>query len=263
MRLLRGRRSGRLGLLLAALAASAALAALLLPGALAQVVRSGNLIFEFEGKISPTKLPRKTPAPVTLSLEGHLKTADGSHPPVIKSVYLEFDKHGHLNTKGLASCTVGKLENTLTTQAKKACGAALIGTGTATAQIAFPEQAPFSASGPLLIFNGSKGAKQMLIFHVYAHVPAPTTFVTTAKIGKAHGRYGTSASIQVPTIVSGQGSLTDFKATIHKNWTYRGQKQSVLLASCPSGHLYAHGDFLFANGEKLEGEVTRSCTPKG
>lgn len=251
------------GVVAVVLAAAVALGAVLLPGALGQVVRSGNLIFTFEGKISPTKLPRKKPAPVTLSVEGHLKTADGSHPPVLKTVYLEFDKHGHLNTSGLPSCTVGKLQNTLTSQAKRACGKALIGTGTATAEIAFPEQAPFSASGPLLIFNGSHGAKQMLIFHVYAHVPAPTTFVTTATIGKAHGRYGTSATVKVPTIVSGQGSLTDFKATIHKTWTAKGRKESVLLASCPTGHLYAHGDFAFANGEKLEGEVARSCTPQG
>jgi hypothetical protein len=247
---------------LAALAVAAALAALV-GGAFGQTVRSGNLELEFEGKIAPKKLPKSTPAPVSLSVEGHLKTADGSHPPVMKTFYLEFDKHGHLNTTGLPSCSVAKLQNTLTAQAKRACGDALIGSGRAEAQIAFPEQRPFSASGPLLIFNGSKGSKQMLVFHVYAHVPAPTTFVTTAKIGKAHGRYGTSALIQVPTIVSGQGSLTAFKATIHKSWTYRHRRQSVLLASCPTGHLYAHGDFSFANGEKLEGEVARSCTPKG
>ena len=61
-----------------------------------------------------------------------------------------------------------------------------------TAEIAFPEQAPFSASGPLLIFNGApKGGKQVLIFHVHANVPAPTTFVTTAVISKQGGRFGT------------------------------------------------------------------------
>jgi hypothetical protein len=250
---------------LAALTALAALAlAVAGAGALGQTVRSGNLIFTFEGHIKPTKLPRTTPAPISLEVEGHLETADHTHPPVLKTVFLEFDKHGHLTTKGLPSCTVAKLQNTLTAQAKKACGKALIGTGKATAEIAFPEQKPFSASGPLLIFNGSKGNKQMLIFHVYAHVPAPTTFVTTAKIGKAHGAYGTSASIAVPTIVSGQGSLTDFEATLpKKTWSYKGKRESLLSASCPTGHLLAHGDFSFANGEKLEGEVSRSCTPKG
>jgi hypothetical protein len=138
----------------------------------------------------------------------------------------------------------------------------LVGTGRAQAQIALPEQPPFNASGKLLIFNGApKGGKQVLILHVYAHVPAPTTFVTTAVIGKAKGKYGTSADVAIPTIVAGQGSLIAFNATLKKTWTYKGQKQSLLLATCPTGHLYAHGDFAFADGERLSGDVARSCAP--
>lgn len=228
----------------------------------AQTVKLGNLEVEIEGQISPSKLPRATPAPISLTVSGSLKTIDGTHPPALKTLNLEFDKHGHLFTKGLPSCTVGKLTATLTAQAKKACGAALIGSGRVSAEIALAEQAPFTASGPLLIFNGSAGNKQMLIFHVYAHVPAPTTFVTTATIGKAHGKYGTSAFIKIPTIVAGQGSLTSFKATLpKKTWTYKGKKVSLLSASCPTGRLFAHGDFAFSGGPTLKGEVIRPCTP--
>ena len=36
----------------------------------------------------------------------------------------------------------------------KACGDALIGKGTSTAQVQFPESAAFEAKGPLLAFNG-------------------------------------------------------------------------------------------------------------
>jgi hypothetical protein len=228
----------------------------------AQKVRLGNLEIEIEGGFSPTKLPKKTPAPIKLSLEGSLDTVDGTHPPAVKEIYLEFDRAGHLNTKGLASCTVGKLQSTLTAQAKAACGDALIGTGRATAEIAFPEQAPFSASGPLLIFNGSHGSKQLLIIHVYAKVPAPTTFVTTAVIGKGKGPYGTSARIKVPSITSGQGSVIGFKASIKKTFTANGHKQSVLTASCKTGALRARGEFIFP-AAKLTGKVQKPCTPKG
>jgi hypothetical protein len=229
-----------------------------------QTVRAGNLIVTIEGAITPKALPRKTPAPVTLSLSGSLKTADATHPPVLKTLHLEFDRHGQLNTTGLPTCRPQQLQSTLTATAERVCKDALVGTGRAEAQIALPEQAPFNASGKLLIFNGPpKGAKQVLVLHVYAHVPAPTTFVTTAVIGKAKGKYGTSADVAIPAIVAGQGSLIAFSATLHKTWPYKGQKQSLLLATCPSGHLYAHGDFLFAGGEELSGGVTRSCTPKG
>jgi hypothetical protein len=251
--------------------AVAAVAALLLLGTAvagaagpSETFKVGDLSVEIEGGITPTKLPKAEMAPITLQVGGSIKTTDGSHPAALKSLNLEFDKNGALNTKGLPTCTVGKLTSTLTAQAKQLCGKALVGTGTVTAEIAFPEQAPFSASGPLLIFNGApKGGKQVLIFHVHANVPAPTTFVTTAVISKQGGRFGTKAEITIPTITSGQGSLTGFHAKLGKTWTYKGQKESLLEAQCPTGSLHARGEFFFADGTKGSGEVVRACTPIG
>ena len=112
----------------------------------------------------------------------------------------------------------------------------------------------------MLIFNGPpKGKNPVLIIHVYADVPAPTTFVTTGEISKAHGKYGTATSIQIPTIVGGQGSLTGFEATIGKTWKVKGKKQSLLKADCPTGSLFAHGEFDFTNGTQLSGEIAKSC----
>jgi hypothetical protein len=253
------RRAWKASLLLAL----AALGAMAISTATAQVVKSGNLQIEIEGGFSPTALPKKKHAPITLKVEGSMETLDRTHVPATKEIYLEFDRNGKLNTKGLASCTVGKLQSTLTNQAKSACRKALIGTGRVTAEIALPEQRPFSAGGPLLIFNGSKGRKQELIFHVYANVPAPTTVVTTAKIGKGKGPYGTSARVKVPSITSGQGSLTSFKAKLKKSWRTKGRKQNLLLARCPSGRLRARGDIKFVNGSKLSGTIVKPCRPKG
>jgi hypothetical protein len=253
--------------LLTALALVALAAALWAQGALGkgEVVRLGNLEISIEGGITPTKLPRAKPAPISLALSGSVATADGTRPPALKTLALQFDRHGHIYTKGLPTCTTGKLQSTLTAQARKVCGKALIGTGRAEAEIQFPEQAPFNASGPLLIFNGKpKGAKPVLIFHVHANVPAPTTFVTSGTISPAHGKYGTSTLIAIPTIVGGDGSLTSFKAKIPKRtWTYKGHKVSLLTASCPSGVLFAHGEFHFADGTEISGDVKRACTPAG
>jgi hypothetical protein len=240
-----------------------ALGALAISVAQAQIVKSGNIEIEIEGDFAPKALPKKTQAPIKLEVEGSMATLDKSHVPAVKEIYLEFDRNGKLNTKGLASCTVGKLQSTLTNQAKAACKKALIGTGRVTAEIALPEQRPFSAGGPLLIFNGSKGNKQELIFHVFANVPAPTTVVTTAKIGKGKGPYGTSARVKVPSITSGQGSLTSFKATLKKSWNSGGKKQNLLLAKCPTGSLKARGDVKFVSGDKLTGKIVKSCKPKG
>jgi hypothetical protein len=241
-----------------------ALAAALLPPALAQVVREGNLVVTIEGDIAPKALPKREPAPISLRVSGSLRTADGAHPPVIKTIFLQFDRHGALNTKGLPACRAAQLQSTTTAVAMRTCKDALIGAGRAEAEVALPEQAPFSASGPMLIFNGPpKGSKRTLLIHVYAFVPAPTTFVTSALIGHEKGKYATTAEVKVPSIVAGQGSLTAFEAKLERAFTYKGKKESVLLASCPTGHLYAHGDFTFADGAELSGSVAKSCTPKG
>ena len=228
-------------------------------------LKSGNIEATFGGGISPKALPKKGPgAPLKLKLEGKMDTTDGTHIAAVDTISLDFDKAGKINAKGLPTCTVGKLESTVTAQAKSACGKALVGTGTVTADISLPEQKPFAASGPLLIFNGPpKGSQPSLILHVHANVPAPTTFVVPVKISKASGKYGTNAFIKVPVIVSGGGSVTSFKASISKKFTVKGKKQSLLTANCKTGRLFVNGDLKFKGGNRLKGAFSETCTPKG
>jgi hypothetical protein len=244
------------------LVAVALLSAGLAAGAAGETVQSDNLIVSIDGGISPTKLSRKTPEPIGLSVSGTIKTADGSRVPVLKTLSLQFDRHGQIYTKGLPTCSVGKLASTLTAQARKICGPALVGGGRVTAEVALPEQQPFDASGPLLIFNGKpRGGRPVLIFHVHADVPAPTTFVTTGMVNKSSGRFGTETLIKIPTIVAGQGSLIAFQANLKKTWTYRGRKRSLLTASCPTGSLLAHGVFAFSGDTTVAGNLAEPCTP--
>jgi hypothetical protein len=224
---------------------------------------AGNIEVEIEGGVTPKALPKNELAPITLKVEGAIKTKDGTHVPALQTIDLEFDKNGTIFTKGLPTCSVSKLQSTLTSQAEAACKSSLIGTGKVSVEVQFPEQAPFSATGKLLIFNGvPQGNKPVLIFHTYVKVPAPTTVVTTGVVGKASGKYGTSTVIKIPSIASGQGSLTSFEATISKKWTYKGKKESLLLAKCPTGSLQAHGEFSFADGTKIAGSVVKPCTGK-
>jgi hypothetical protein len=260
----RGRRSRRgRRATLAILGAGVLLLALLGPDALAQTVRAGRLIVTVEGGFTPHKLPKRTPAAITLSARSTIRTADGSHLPALQELTLKFDKHTGVNTRGLPTCTVNRISNTVTKQAKAICGDALIGTGQAGAEIEFPEQPPFFAKAPMLIFNGPpRNGHPVFIFHVYAFVPAPTTFITTAEIGRASGLYGTKVLIKIPSIVAGQGSLSFAELSIHKTWTYKGKKQTLLYGTCPTGHFFVRGDLLFNDGFRMSGKVVRSCTPE-
>jgi hypothetical protein len=242
--------------------AAIAAAALVVSSAGGQTVRAGNLIVTVEGGFTPHQLSKTEPGSITLSARSTIKTADGTHLPALKTLHLLFDRHTGAYTKGLPTCSVGKLLNTLTPDAKRTCGDALIGTGQAGAEIALPEQPPFFAKAPMLIFNGPpKNGRPVFVFHVHANVPAPTTFVTTGVLNPASGSYGTDVELKIPTIVSGQGSLSFAELSIHKTWTYKGEKRTLLYGTCPTGHFFVRGDLTFTDGFEMAGKVVRSCTP--
>jgi hypothetical protein len=151
----------------------------------------------------------------------------------------------------------------------KACGDALIGKGTSTAEVQFPEQAPFTAKGPLLAFNGpssggygDKGYREQL-YYVYADVPLPTALIAVAKVSKATGKYGYKISISIPKIAGGAGSFSGAEFTIDRKWIYRGEKHSFLTAECANGHFGAEVEVAFGDGTTVTGNVLQACQASG
>jgi hypothetical protein len=229
------------------------------------VVKVGNLVLELNGGFSPTALPKNKLAPISLEVSGKIKTADGTHPPALKEVIVETDKNGAINAKGLPVCTSGKLQATDTAAAMKACSPALVGKGTTTAQVEFAEQKPISVNSQLLAFNGGvKGGVTTIFIHAFFSSPVNGAIVTTVKVSKVHnGRFGTKSVATIPKIAGGAGSVTSFFLKFKRSFTYKGKKQSYLLAKCPDGHLNAHATSIFSDGSKLVGDFVRACTPKG
>jgi hypothetical protein len=225
------------------------------------VVRAGNVIVTLNGGVSPTKLPKNKLAPIALNASGSIATVDGSQPPVTKTITIDFDKNGTVNAKGLPACRSGQLQAQTTGGAKAACPKAIVGKGRPTVRVAFPDQAPFNASGPLVLFNGGvKGGTTTMLIHAYVNVPTPTALVTTVKITKIRkGRFGTRADARIPTIAGGSGALTKFNLTVNRKFTYRGKRQSYLLAKCATGRFYAHAVTTFKDGTRISGNVVRTC----
>jgi hypothetical protein len=230
-----------------------------------EVVRVGNLFLRDNGGISPSKLPRHKRAPVSAHLNARIGTVDGTHPPAIESVIADFDKTIEVNAKGLPACREDQLAARSTADAKKACADAIVGTGEGEVEVAFPEQAPFTAKGPIVLFNGGvHGGTTLLLIHTYVAVPAPTAVVATVKLTRIHrGHYGIHADAQIPRIAGGAGSVTKFKLTINRTFTYKGQKESYLTASCPTGRYYAEGKVQFSDGTTLGITHILPCTPMG
>jgi hypothetical protein len=176
------------------------------------------------------------------------------------------DKHIKLDTTGLPTCTLGKLQATPPAEAMKNCGDALLGKGTSTAQVQFPEQAPFEAKGPLLAFNGPAvgggyggGGYNEQLYYVYADVPVPTALIAVGKVSRETGPYGYNISISIPKIAGGAGSFSSAEFSIDRKWTYKGKEHSFLNAECANGHFAAQVEVEFGDGTNVTGNVVQAC----
>lgn len=243
-----------------ALAAAIAIAMVLAGGALAAkptVVRVGNLIMRLNGDLSRTVLQKQKLTPVGFHTKGSLATADGSQLPPLKEVITDVDDDIAVDVSGLPVCRRGQLVAQESRKVRKACAGALLGTGSGSVRVAFPEQPPFDSTGPLLLFNGgAKGGVTTLYVHTYVNVPAPTAVVTTVKITKEHrGPYGTRFSVAVPVIAGGHAAVTHFELA-----TLEGREHSFLYARCSDGNILAYVQFKFLDGSAIEGGIVRPCT---
>lgn len=229
------------------------------------VIRAGNLFLRDDGGILPSTLPKHRQMPISGHISAEIGTTDGSHPPAARTLNIDVDKSIQVNAKGLPVCKQSQLVARSTAAAKKACPDAIVGSGEGEVAVAFPEQKPFAAKGPIVFFNGGvHGGTTLLIVHAYVAVPAPTAVIATVKISRIHrGHYGIHTVSQIPVIAGGAGSAIKVKLTIGRKFTYKGKKESYLTASCPTGHYYVEGRILFSDGSMLKGAHALPCTPKG
>lgn len=232
--------------------------------ALAEQVRVGKIIVNVDGGFTPTSLPKKRFAPITLQASSDISMVDGTVPPPLQKLVLDFDRNGLVQTKGLPVCLPSKLENTDATAARKACRSAIVGTGSASAEITFPDQGPVPATSPLTIFNGPRqGGNPSVIVHAYLTIPAPTTFVILAPIVRTSGPYRYQVTSNIPPIAGGYGSVTHFDFKVHKTWKAGGKTVSYASARCANGRLQAQGQFTFGDGTVASGSVFRPCKSRG
>jgi hypothetical protein len=237
-------------------------AALLAAGAAQAIkLRVGDIVIVADGGFSPKTLPKHENAPISLHGSATFKTTDGTRPSPLRTLTLEFDKHGEVETRGLPKCTMKKLVATTVAVARKNCRGAIVGKGFGTALVQLPEQGPIKASSPLTLFNGpEKHGNPTVLGHAHLDYPAPTTYVISIEIERIHhGRYGFRTVARFPRIVNDYGSPISGHLTIGRKWTYKGRTLSFANAHCADGRLQAKGEFTFKDGSFVEGTVFKPC----
>ncbi|MGN6216103.1 MAG: hypothetical protein ACTHN7_03975 [Solirubrobacterales bacterium] len=227
-----------------------------------QRIRAGDLILEAEGGFTPTALPKHEDAPISLHGGGKLSTVSGELPPIVKTIDIEFDRHGHVDTTGLAVCHASQLQATDVSQARRACPNAIVGKGEGRAIVTFPEQKPIPVSSPITLFNGpKKHGDPTVLAHAYTTVPAPTTFIVPIVIERIHkGVYGYRTIAQIPKIAGGAGHPVAGHIKVFREWTYKGKRHSYVNARCETGHLQARAGVTFGDGTVLSGTFVKKCT---
>lgn len=234
---------------------------LLVGGANAALVQVGNLVLTADGGFTPHKLPQRAFAPIDFKGHADLKAVDGSVPPALQQVILDFDRNGRLNTAGLPICQPSQLQEATTQEARSRCAKAIVGTGHVDGLVTLGGGGTIPIGSPLTLFNGPRqGGNPTVIFHARTTVPAVQTFVITIPIERRGGFFRYRATVDVPPIAGGRGSLTHLDVTIGKRYRFGGSERSYTSARCSDGILRTRGRFTFVDGTVIDGSVEKACT---
>jgi hypothetical protein len=235
--------------------------------AAAAVIQQGNLRITVQSQIQPYKLPRTGTAPIAVFIAGHIGAVDGAVPPQLQEMSVKVNRHGLLQSKGLATCTLAQVQPASTQRALERCGDALVGSGRFWATIVLPDQRPYPTRGRLLVFNGRRGGAPVLFAHIYTTIPFATSFVITFAIKHIHnGPYGTELSASLPGALGSWGFVDRIKLTLRRKYRDQGVQRSYFNAGCPApagtrvtSFPLALASFSFAAVKPIALTVTKSC----
>ncbi len=221
----------------------------------------GDIVVNGDGHVIPSTLPKFENAPIKLKMHGNLSTVSGDLPPIIKSIKLDVDGDGDIETKGLPVCHSSALQSSPVSAARKSCPDSIIGTGIGHAIVAFPDQKGIDVSSPLTFFNGPNSANKWTIYvHAYITVPVPAAIVVPVKIKRINkGPFGYQVEANFPKIAGGAGIPISAKMEVGHRWTHGGKRLSYLNGRCEDGKLQAQGRFEFKDGTVLSGSFLKPC----
>jgi hypothetical protein len=208
------------------------------------------------GKVSPSKLSKKTYKPVKFYAGVQTTTTHavpGQQNP--EQQLIEFGKNIKFDTTAAATCSAA-LNGTTTDQAKAACPAkSNIGSGTATADLG---QGPTQVNDVVVtVFNGP--AKNQIRLHAFSPtLGAANTQVVLGNIVKAPsgGKYGQALNVpDAPDLGGDAFMLTKFDTTISK-------ASKVVTARCKASKFLWHNKVTYDDGSTDVADLSQKCKVK-
>jgi hypothetical protein len=235
---------------------------LALPGA-AQAVTAAKFgtTASVTAAITPKHLPKRGGAPVRLTIRGDASTTDlGGY--ALRSVDLALDRQLSVDTSGLPTCSADAIDEFGVTpsQARATCGAALIGTGTASETFEVPAAFPpsFDVTYSILFFNATEGGKPAVLMFAYNGRPVSSEITSFAT-----GSVGIGQNLRFEPAGDDFASKVSFRFTLGRTWTRRGRWHSYLNGRCSAGALKQRITLTFGIGSKATGLSRQRCYARG
>jgi hypothetical protein len=224
-------------------------------------------------RVSPERLPAHRYAPVRWSFAGRFASDNGGgHPPALREVAFGVDRHVRVDLEELPACDSAKLRRARSARdALKVCGETLLGEGEAHVEIAFPDVAPIVRAGRLLVFNGGeRDGRFRVLIHASTVQGSPAVIPVTTIV---RGGSGIEATVEIPRIAGGNGSLLDFRLSLGRRFIRMGRSAAAFEAKCPDGIFKVSvKKLLFKNETQTPGEAAQTqlkgslavpCTSRG
>jgi hypothetical protein len=236
------------------------------PLARAELTERGDLFVRFNGGINPDALPREQLAPISVQVEGTVKTLSGERPPALRQIKIELNRGGRIDPTGLPVCSYNDIVAAPPQQAMAACGGARVGEGVYRANTAFPEQETFPSRGHIIAFNSVSKGHDAILAHIYGNKPVPITRIIVFHIRRTPGTFGTVLTGSLPISVNRYGYVETIALSLFRRYTHRGRMRSYISAACdaPAGFFsaffpFARTSMTFEDGRTLSSTLTRSC----
>lgn len=229
----------------------------------ADVIQRGNARVTFNGKLSPTKLPRAGSAPVRVAVSAKIEPVPGKSPPHLRRINIAINRHGRLNTRGLPVCRLDEIQPSTTQDALSKCRSSLVGTGIFSAKLLVSGTAPFPSEGKMYAFNSVLHGRPAILAHVYGTSPAPVSYTIPFEVRETKGTYGLVLTASFPQVDPRKGYVSGLSLDLGRNFTYRGKRQSYLSAACPAPDGFSAAVFPFARASFVFKSRTLTSTLTG
>lgn len=234
--------------------------------ALGELTQRGNLLVRFDGGIAPQALPRHALGPISVRIEGTVRTPEGGEPPALREIEIALNRAGRLSAVGLPACRRNRVETATPSEALAACGTSLVGSGGIVARTSLPDQAATTVRAEVLLFNAIVEGHAALLAHVYQAQPSPLTRVIIFAIHRKPGAFGTVITGHLPSSLNRNGYLRSIFLQLERRYAFRNQRRSYISAACaaPDGFStatfpFARASMTFDDGRTLSSTLVRSC----